>query len=421
MTRSEQEQDNLAHQPMDVRELSNGPHLTESSESLIGLSWLGEIVSQLDKEPEECWLAMESLIALDDETRAEIIEELSAYKTNVGVQTLLHLLSTGTNLSTRETARRAFPEVARPAAFSTGVGFNLIHQSATLGDLGNLLHPNFPTGFEIQTSSHNETDALAVAGNRIVRALVTPVDGQGRGTIVVSSSQVGQRRTAAFWCDIQNGILDVVGEVEAESPSAGQLINECIERTGGDVVCDVPELAVRLLGGSLLLSGKAISAPARIWLDGILSPEFEPSTLLGGLPDYDTSSILEEEMLARAYSILDACPTWLDRSSLTFELAEEILLREGTLAPDPIRDSGAYRFLFEHLLIHRLEMYRRMLLWMAWFWQGSGLPDLSKSAFLLACQLSDEQYEVPSHPFTVALSTRSLEAAQYDLRSVHNL
>ncbi len=118
--------------------------------------------------------------------------------------------------------------------------------------------------------------------------------------------------------------------------------------------------------------------------------------------------------------MLDACPTWLERSALTFELAEEITLREGSFAPDPIRDAGAYRFLFEHLLVHRLEMYRRMLLWMAWVWQGSGRPELSRSAFALACQLSDEQYEVPSHPFTVALSTRSLQAAQDILRTTED-
>ena len=53
-----------------------------------------------------------------------------------------------------------------------------------------------------------------------------------------------------------------------------------------------------------------------------------------------------------------------------------------------------------------------MLLWMAWVWHASGRVELARSAFVLAGQLSDEQYAVPSHPFTVALSTRSLHAAQ---------
>ena len=49
-------------------------------------------------------------------------------------------------------------------------------------------------------------------------------------------------------------------------------------------------------------------------------------------------------------------------------------------------------------------------------WPGSGTPpdasSSARSAFVLAGQLSDEQYAVPSHPFTVALATRSLHAAQ---------
>jgi hypothetical protein len=144
----------------------------------------------------------------------------------------------------------------------------------------------------------------------------------------------------------------------------------------------------------------------------MLGQAFRQSGFPGILPEPDPPSIPEPEMAARADDVLDACPSWLDQSALTFELAEEISLREGSLTPDPVRDAGAYRFLFEHLLIHRLEMYRRMLLWTAWVWQSSGRSELSRSAFALASQLSDEQYEVPSHPFTVALSTRSLQAAQ---------
>ena len=54
-------------------------------------------------------------------------------------------------------------------------------------------------------------------------------------------------------------------------------------------------------------------------------------------------------------------------------------------------------------------------------WLGSGSSrdelELSRSALALACQLSDEQYAVPSHPFTVELTTRSLKAAQRLLRT----
>ncbi len=282
--------------------------------------------------------------------------------------------------------------------------------------VGTGLVPAFPSarraGVELEVDSPCDTSPPEPLGIPIVGSLVTPVDGQGRGTIVVSIRQSGQRRTAAFWCDVQQGILDVVGDVEPDTPSAGCLLNEWIDHTGGDCACDVPWLAVRLLGGSLLLCGPAVPGPVRDWLDGTLGPAFQPSELPGIVPGLEETVIPVQELAARAHDVLDACPSWLDRSALTFELAEEITLREGLSAPDPDRDSGAYRFLFEHLLIHRLELYRRMLFWMSWVWQGSGRTELARSAFALACQLSDEQYEVPSHPFTVALSTRSLEAAQ---------
>jgi hypothetical protein len=390
---------------------------SENQEVDADMGWLNEIVAQLDEDPSECWLAMESLAALDEGMRRAIIAELSNHRTKAGVRTLLRLLSTASDPGTRAAARLASHEAERPCAgASLGALVSDPGNGATSGD-----QPDrslmVPSGVELRVYSQRETSALELLGIRIVRGLVTPVDGQGRGMIVVSSSQLGQRRTAVFCCDVQKGILDVVGEVEADSPTAGRLVEEWIDQTGEECACDVPELAVRLLGGSLLLAGAATPRPVRDWVDGMLGNSFQPSGLLGTIPDLDTSSFSEAEMSARAHAVLDACPSWLDQSALTFELADEISLREGALSPDPVRDAGAYRFLFEHLLIHRLEMYRRMLLWMAWVWQGSGRPELSESAFVLACQLSDEQYEVPSHPFTVALSTRSLEAAQDVLRT----
>ena len=53
-----------------------------------------------------------------------------------------------------------------------------------------------------------------------------------------------------------------------------------------------------------------------------------------------------------------------------------------------------------------------MLLWMHWFWRCAGEPGLAGSAQILAWQLSDEQFAVPSHPFTVALMARSLDAVR---------
>ena len=185
----------------------------------------------------------------------------------------------------------------------------------------------------------------------------------------------------------------------------------------GDCARDVPELALGLLAGSLMLCGPAVPPSVRDWLSQTLGPGFQPAGFPATIPGVEVRSIRQSEMPARAAAVLDACPSWLDTSPLTFELAEEIWLREGRTAADPERDSGAYRFLFEHRLIQCLELYQRMLLWMAWLWKSLDEVELSRSALALASQLLDEQFAVPSHPFTVELTTRSLEAAQRRLRS----
>jgi hypothetical protein len=255
-------------------------------------------------------------------------------------------------------------------------------------------------------------------GARLSCCLVTPVDGRGRGSIALSVNQAGQRRTAAFLCDVRRGIRDVVGEVERDSPSAGSLLEELDVQADGGGARDVPELALGLLAGTLALS-RHISPAAREWLDGTVGPRFQPGAVPAMVPGADAGLIPWQEMPARVHALFESCPTWLDRSALTFDLAEEISLREDGRAPvpDPNRDAGLYRFLFEHRIIHLIEMYRLMLLWMGWVWKATARWELSRTALALAAVLSDEQCAVPSHPFAVELATRSLRAAQRLVRT----
>ena len=143
---------------------------------------------------------------------------------------------------------------------------------------------------------------------------------------------------------------------------------------------------------------------------------FRASPFPSPFAGWDPASLPFVEAPARAEAVLDACPSWIDSSWLTYDLAEEIALRPGDPSPDPRRDAGAYRYLFEHRLREQVELFRRMLFWMASFWGFSGDDSLGRSALALAVQLSDAQHVVPGHPFTVALTTRSLIAAQADLR-----
>jgi hypothetical protein len=346
-----------------------------------------EIIEQLQIDPEECWHALEGLTSVEPDVRVSLIDELSRHRNSPGVIALLRLLSTVRDPRTRESARSALAgsddDVRAPA--STGGSDNAV-------------------ALNVSSKPGCRT--------RVTHCLVAPVDGQGRGSIVISVNQMAQRRTAAFLCDLERGIRDVFGDVGPESPRASDLLLELDHQKATDCVRDQPELALGLLAGSLLLCGPAVPDAVRDWLAGTLGPEFQPATLPATLPGLDSKSIPHQEIPQRARALLDACPSWLDHSSLTFELAKEIRLREGRMAADPDRDAGAYRFLFEHRLIRRLELYRRMLLWMAWLWKYSGQVELSRSALAVAAQLSDEQYVVPSNPFTMELTTRSFMAAQ---------
>jgi hypothetical protein len=267
-------------------------------------------------------------------------------------------------------------------------------------------------GFPLPAGAWNaHADFLpGYARPKLVRCLVTHVDGMGRGSIGISVIQGLERRTAAFLCDVRSGFCDALGEIEDESATAGALLDELAEEAGPGCAHDVPELAVKLLAGHLTISENVIPARVRDWLGLIFGPGLRADELPPTIAGINPSSIPAAQMPARVEAMLDECPSWLDLSPLTFQLAEEIRLRAGN--PNARRDAGVYRYLFEHHLIDRLELYRRMLLWMAWLWNCTGLSDLATSALQCASELSNEQYAVPSHPFTVELTTRSLIAAQ---------
>src|SRR5262249_34984934 len=151
------------------------------------------------------------------------------------------------------------------------------------------------------------------------------------------------------------------GQVDPDSAGADDAFRELAGDTELDAVDDVHELALRLLGGSVLLCGPAAPPALRYWLETTVHPAFRPMPFPAPFPGWDPASLPFAEVPRRAQEVLDACPSWLDDSPLTYEIAEEIALRDGDGEPDPRRDAGAYRYLFEHRLVDQLELYRRML------------------------------------------------------------
>jgi hypothetical protein len=380
----------------------------ELNEALDEDGSLAQLVDQIEGDPDGVWLALQGLGAVESDVRAEIVAGLADVPPGPGLVEFLRLLAYAHDRPTRDAA------LADLSADDT-------HQNHTAWAHLAAHHPDPAVAARASDRTGRAAEAtarqLAVAAPRFDRALVTAVDGRGRGTVVLSASRAGRRVTAAFGCDVEAGIPEVFGDVAPASADPDDAVAAYVSRLDEDVVENRPDLAVALLAGCLTLCGSDTPPALRFWVEATAGPELRPRPFPAAFPDWEPGQIPFGEMRGRSQAVLDRCPDWLDDSPLTYELAEEILLRQREGDPDPVRDAGAYRFLFEHRLQGQLERYRRMLLWMAWFWRARGDEDDARSALALAWQLSDAQHVVPGHPFTVALTTRSLAAAQDALRA----
>ena len=384
----------------------------ELNETLDEDESLDQLAEQLESDPDGIWLALQGLAGVEPELRSEIVSGLAELALGPGLIEFFRLLSFADQPETRAAALNALsrpddnPELRRAWA-------------QIAAD-----HPDAETVARARRWLGNEAGGALVHATgagpevpRLVRSLVTALDGRGQGTIILSAARPGALcATAAFLCDVWRGVREVAGQIGSDETGAEGLITEVMGQAERDLVDGASGPALDLLAGSLLLCGPETSPAVRYWVEATAGPAFRAHPVPAPFPGWNPASIPFDEMPRRARSVLDSCPDWLDHSPLTYELAEEILLREGSTPPEPSRDAGAYRYLFEHHLHGQLEHYRRMLFWMASFWQASGDADLGQSALGLAWQLSDAQHIVPAHPFTIALTTRSLAVAQENLR-----
>src|SRR5262249_11097563 len=163
----------------------------------------------------------------------------------------------------------------------------------------------------------------------LVNTVVTAVDGAGRASIGLSSSTDDWRSSAVFLCDLERGVIDVVGQLEEDSEEAGGLLRDLWSQAAGLGLKGAPGLALGLLARGLMLGGGSVLPSVNEWLERTLGRGFRPRPFPapGGQPGPELMN--RSDLLLRANEILEACPTWLDSSPLTFALAEEIVLREG--------------------------------------------------------------------------------------------
>lgn len=393
----------------------------ELNGALEGEGSLDVLVEHIEDDPGSLWVALQGLGPIEPEVRAEIIRGLKGADAGPGLVDFLRLLAHAHEPLTRAAALDVLaacpgddPRVQ--AAWAT-IAVDHADAEAAARARRWLGHD--------AASAITEWAGPARKAPRIVRSLVTSVDGRGRGHVLLTGELDGRVTTAAFTCDVLRGVVDVAGQGCSSLAEADALYAELLARPDCDVVEDAPALALGLLAGSLLLCGPATSPALRFWLERTAGPGLRPQPFAGLIADWEPEPLASAQTAALAQQVLAACRGWVDDSDLTYDLAEELALRAEAEPPDPARDAGAYRYLFEHRLKDRLELYRRMLFWMASFWEAAGDSASARAALALAWQLSEAQNAVPNHPFIAALTTHSLLAAQaslargHDARKVH--
>jgi hypothetical protein len=265
----------------------------------------------------------------------------------------------------------------------------------------------------VTTKTALKSSSSECSGPVIRSTVVEALAGTGIGRIAVlaNDQRRGQWNAAIFTCDVDRGVVLVEGETASSTSSVEPLLNHLRSTSTQDTLEDANGLAVSLLGACWSI-GRPHDPAARFWLEATVGSAVHAKSIAEALEPQ--IKITPVTMQSAAF-VLDHCTDWFDRSGRVYELAEEILLRHGDVEPDYARDAGALRFLFEHRLVDRLEIYRRMLVWMSWLWHEGGADELAGAAAGLARELGDPQHAVPSHAWFREISRRSLRAAMSDI------
>ena len=392
----------------------------ELNDTIEGAEASDSLAAQLEEEPEGSWVALEGLGSIESDTRREIIASLADSPSGPGLVAFLRLLAHAHDDATRAAALEAIFDPRRDDEAHRWAWAELAadHFDPRVRD-----HARRRLAIGGATDDQIEAAVCSVANRpdfpqpELVGSLVTSVNGVGQGTIVLASRDRHSWVVASFLCDIWAGIVAVHGQIAPDASFVSEFFDEFTASRPDDVVEDGLDHATVLLNGHWLLSGPATNPALRFWMERTVGLQVQPRSVAGSFDSEDVASESLALLAGPSWMILEACPTWVDRSTHTFDLAEAIILRSGYATPDPRRDSGAFRYLFEHHLQGRLAHYHRLLLWMGSFWKASGEDELARSTLALAWQLADPQNAVPGHPFVIALTTKSLAAAQTDLRA----
>ena len=367
----------------DAERLGDWPDLAERFAELEEIfeeadsSSIDEWAATMEDDPDGVWVALHGLAMVEPEIRPSIVESLIGLPLNPSLIEFLEVLTDGEDREVGHAARRVL---------------------------------------QAANSEVTSREAPPAHTTTIGRCLVSDVDGEGRGKIYLATSR-DRGRVAIFQCDVIRGIVSVTAEdleahrwVDGQDTGYQPIFDTFAAQTDGVYVADQPELTLGLLAGLIGITGTQPRPEVRAMLEQLLGMPLGPRPFPGAIANFDPSTVPHKSMPGLAARVLNARADWVDRSSLTIELATA-LVAKSLRSADAGRDSGTYRYLFEHRIAERLETYRRMLYWMAAYWDARASADLAQAAVTLAWQLSDPQHAVAANAFAVELITRSLNAA----------
>ncbi|MFO0911125.1 MAG: hypothetical protein U0794_22755, partial [Isosphaeraceae bacterium] len=209
-----------------------------------------ELIAQIEDDPEGPWLAYEGLAAIEPELRAQIVAGLEGIELGPRGVEFLKLVADDEPGPAREAARDVLKSLRLDVDASATREPDARRETAEGPEAGPT-KGGVPTRFGVSERAPGTPGRLAP---RIERSLVTAVDGEGLGTIILSARSPQGLATAVFVCDLERGIRAVYGDLTEDGASAEIAFDDLAARLGRESLEGVHELAIGLLSGCLTLT-----------------------------------------------------------------------------------------------------------------------------------------------------------------------
>ena len=338
---------------------------------------LSDLASEIEADPTTIPTAIDALSRIEVDIRLEIIAGLGLEPASQSLIALLEGMAESGDEATREVSALALKSVRAR------------HWRGEVEDA-------------------NREIAKAPLPPLLIATVIGPLDGEGRGTIVLVGARAEHAVVARFDVDVLGGLVAASLKGPCTHDVAISRWGELADSLGPEASRECPISAWLLLTGAAWLSGETLEGGVRTALVAAFGGGFAARPIFAPPGTSRRPAVVEADIRSEVRTVLARRPLWRDESDLARRLADELRMRDGDVSPDPVRDPGPFRVLFEGRILGRIELYRRMLLWSAMVWQEEGETERSLAAKRIAEDLSDPQNAVPGYPFVEELMIRSL-------------